>query len=147
DLPPCVAVTALGEVLNYTFDRRNQPRELARFFRRVHDALKPSGLFIFDVAGPNREVGRPQRRWSAGPDWAILLKTMRRADRLTPAMTIFRKTGTSYRRTEEVHHLRLYPPSEILRSLRRAGFSPRQLRAYGRLRLDRGLAAFVARRR
>src|SRR5262249_32128589 len=70
ELPPCVAVTALGEVLNYTFERRNQQRELARFFRRVHDALEPSGLFIFDVAGPERELGRPPRRWSTGPDWA-----------------------------------------------------------------------------
>jgi SAM-dependent methyltransferase len=147
DLPPCVAVTALGEVLNYTFDRRNQPRELARFFRGVHDALKPSGLFIFDVAGPNRELGRPPRRWSAGSDWAILLETTQRADRLTRAMTIFRKAGLTYRRSEEVHHLRLYRPRYIMQSLRKAGFSPRQLQAYGRLRLDRGLAAFVARPR
>jgi len=147
DLPPCVAVTALGEVLNYTFDRWNGRRELARFFKRVHDALKPSGLFIFDVAGPNRELGRAPRRWSAGPDWAILLETSSRADRLTRAMTIFRKTGLSYQRSEEVHHLRLYRPGDILQSLRKAGFSPRQVRAYGRMRLDRGLAAFVARRR
>jgi len=147
DLPPCVAVTALGEVLNYTFGRWNQPRALARFFRRVHAALKPSGLFIFDVAGPSRDLGRPPRRWSAGADWAVLLETTRRADLLTRAMTIFRKTGMSYRRSEEVHHVHLYRPGEILRSLRRAGFSARRLRAYGRLRLDRGLAAFVARRR
>jgi len=146
DLPPCVAVTALGEVLNYTFDRRNG-RELARFFKRVHDALKPSGLFIFDVAGPNRELGRSARRWSAGRDWAILLETSTRADRLTRAMTVFRKTGIGYRRSEEVHHLRIYRPGDILQSLRKAGFSPSQLRAYGRLRLERGLAGFVARRR
>src|SRR5262245_23015235 len=44
ELPPCVAVAAVGEVLNYLFDRGNKPVALARLFRRIHAALVPGGL-------------------------------------------------------------------------------------------------------
>lgn len=145
-LPPCVAVTALGEVLNYTLDRDNRRQELARFFRRVYDALRPGGVFIFDVAGRDREVGRAPRRWSAGKDWAILLDVGRDRDLLTRRMTIFRKSGKTYRRSEEVHQLRLYRSSEILKDLRGAGFAARTTRSYGTSKY-RGLAAFIAVRR
>src|SRR5713226_6389672 len=54
DLPRCVAVTSLGECVNYLFDQSNSMQELRRLFRRVYDALKPGGVFIFDVAEPGR---------------------------------------------------------------------------------------------
>src|SRR6202008_3944336 len=57
-LPACDAVTAIGEVFNYTFDRRNGPRQLAQLFRRVHQALRPGGAFIFDIAEPGRALRR-----------------------------------------------------------------------------------------
>ena len=90
-LPLCVAVTAVGEVLNYTFDRNNRRAELRRFFRRVHDALRPGGVLIFDLAGPERELGRVPRRWTAGDDWAILLEASRNSSILERRMTVFRE--------------------------------------------------------
>ena len=145
-LPPCVAVTALGEVLNYTFDGDNNRQEMARFFRHVHDALRPGGVLIFDLAGPERELGRVPRRWTAGDDWAIMLEVSRSPKELTRRMTVFRRIGERYRRSEEVHRLRLYPPRDILMDLRRAGFTARNIRGYGRSKFFRGLAGFVARR-
>lgn len=145
-LPPCVAVTAVGEVLNYTFDRDNSRAELARFFRRVNDALRPGGIFIFDLAGPERELGRVPRRWTAGDDWAILLEVSRNSNVLTRRMTVFRKIGERYQRSEEVHRLRLYPPRDTLSDLRSAGFTARNIRGFGESRFFRGLAGFVARR-
>jgi hypothetical protein len=61
-------------------------------------------------------------------------------------MTVFRKIGERYRRSEEVHRLRLHSPSDILRDLRSAGFTARTIRGYGESRFFRGLAGFVARR-
>jgi SAM-dependent methyltransferase len=144
-LPPCVAVTALGEVLNYTFDHDNRRQELARLFRRVYEALRPGGVFIFDVAGPRREIGRAPQRWSVGKDWAILLDVSRDRDLLTRRMTVFRKLGKTYRRSQEVHQLRLYRSARILQELRRAGLVARTTRAYGTAQY-RGLTAFIARR-
>ncbi|MBZ5628214.1 MAG: methyltransferase domain-containing protein [Acidobacteriia bacterium] len=145
-LPPCVAVTAVGEVLNYTFDRDNKRREMARFFRRVHHALRPGGVFVFDLAGPERELGRVPRRWTVGDDWAILLEVSRAANLLTRRMTVFRRIGKTYRRSAEVHRLRLYAPHDILRDLRSAGFTARNIGGYGGSKFFRGLAGFVARR-
>lgn len=143
-LPVCDAVTALGEVFNYTFDRRNGPRELARLFQRVHDALRPGGVFIFDIAEPGRAL---RCAHAEGEDWAILFAAEASRDLLIRRMTTFRRIGKLYRRSEETHRLRLYRSSEIAAELRGAGFAVRVLRAYGRMPLPSGNAAFVATKR
>ncbi|MGI9102696.1 MAG: class I SAM-dependent methyltransferase [Terriglobales bacterium] len=149
-LPHCAAVTALGEVLNYTFDGDRGRAELARFFARVHEALEPGGLLIFDVAEPGRvDPRQPARNWFEGKDWALLLelKENARQHTLTRRMTIFRKLGSAYRRSEEIHRLRLYPRADILRDLRAAGFTARTISRYGKTKFWRGLVGCVARKR
>src|SRR5437879_2542668 len=148
-LPPCVAVTAVGECFNYVFDRRNTTRRLLELFRRVHDALVPGGLFIFDVAGPGRIPGPGiQRKWWEGPEWAVLVAAEedRRRRILTRRITSFRKIGTLYRRDEEVHRQRLYLPSQMARQLRGCGFRVRTLRGYGEMRFPPGNFGFLARK-
>jgi len=61
-LPACDAVTSIGECLNYSFDRKAGKRELAQLFARIHDALRPGGAFIFDVAEPGRIPNEQPRR-------------------------------------------------------------------------------------
>jgi len=63
-LPPCLAVTALGEVFNYLFDRSHSPRTMAALFARVYRALPPQGVFIFDVAVAGRVPGGSRRRFA-----------------------------------------------------------------------------------
>ena len=46
DIPACLAVTAIGEVFNYVFDRRNRGRRLADVFDRVHEALCRADCFF-----------------------------------------------------------------------------------------------------
>jgi SAM-dependent methyltransferase len=128
----CVAVTAIGEVLNYDVTVEAEDH-LAAFFARAHAALHPKGLLALDVAGPGRVPGGgPQRTWSEGRDWAILVDTSeeRRARELTRRMTTFRRTGNGWRRTETEHRQRLHPASEVLGLLRDAGFRARILRSY-----------------
>src|SRR5215471_5541073 len=57
ELPHCVAVTSLGECFNYLFDESNSLNQMRRLFRRVHSALQPGGLLIFDIAVPGRGKG------------------------------------------------------------------------------------------
>src|SRR5262249_29994188 len=57
ELPPCVAVTAVGECVNYLFDASNSDKALLELFQRVHAALAPGGAFLFDAAGPGRVPG------------------------------------------------------------------------------------------
>ena len=146
DIPRCVAVTALGECVNYAFDRKNSARTLAKLFRRVHKALEPGGMFIFDAAGPGRlRAPSPVRRWAEGDDWTILVQAEEDSAKkvLTRRIVTYRRTGKLYRRSEEMHELNLYAPEEILAMLERAGFCARVLRGYGRNRLPRGYSAFV----
>jgi SAM-dependent methyltransferase len=148
-LPPCGAVTAIGECLNYLFDAANKPERLVQFFRRVYQALRPGGVFVFDVAEPGRGGGRgPRQRNFQGEDWALLLETEedRHEAILTRRMTTFRRVGRLYRRGEEIHRLHLYRGAEIVTALRRLGFRNRRLRGYGDFRLPRGLVGIVARK-
>lgn len=147
ELPQCAAVTALGEVFNYLFDARHGPEYLEPLFARVHEALHPGGLFLFDVATPGRGRGPRQRHFS-GDGWALLLETEEsvRPPLLSRKITSFRRVGRSYRRAEETHLVRLFRPGEVLAALRRAAFKVRTLRAYGRYRLAPGVIGFVARR-
>lgn len=146
-LPPCAAVTAIGETVNYAFVRNGEP-QLAQLFRRVHAALRPGGLFLFDAAGPGQMRGSPPRSWIEGKDWSLLLEKEEDPVRrlLTRHIIAFRKIGGTYRRTEEIHRLRLYPPSLIARELRRAGFTVRMMRGYAQLQFRHGLTAFIARK-
>lgn len=149
-LPPCYAVTALGEVINYLFDPGVDRNEVRRFFARVGAALRPGGFFILDVAGPGR--GGPTGRregFSIGRDWAIVFRAEedRRRWKLTRTITSFRKVGKLYRRTDEIHEQRLYTAKEITGQLRWAGFQVQRLPGYGGSRFPEGLAGFIATKR
>ena len=148
-LPPCAAVTSIGECLNYTFDRKAGKAQLARLFARVNRALRPGGVFIFDVAKPARipENGK-RRQWFQGADWAILVEALgdRKQNTLTRMITCFRQRGRLYRRSDETHRLHLYQGAEIVAMLGHAGFNAERLAAYGRFPLPPGIAAFLARK-
>src|SRR5579863_439018 len=107
-LQRCDAVTSIGECFNYCFDRKSGKPELARLFARVYRALRPGGVFIFDVAEPSRAPAeQPRRTGSQGADWAVLVETSggKRRNALTRRIISFRKTGSRYWRREEIHLL------------------------------------------
>jgi SAM-dependent methyltransferase len=133
DLPPCVAVTALGECFNYLFDRRNNLSRLRRLFHRIHQSLHPGGVLIFDIATPGRGSG-PRQRFVEGSDWAVLreVEENRKTRRLTRSITAFRKIGRTYRRSREVHRLQLYRSADVQAALRSAGFRVRRLPRHGK---------------
>ena len=146
-LPSCDAVTSIGEVVNYAFDRKNGKQGLARFFRRVYRALRTGGIFVFDIVEPGLVPGgMPQKRYLEGPDWTILLEVRERRNILTRRIVTFRQVGRLYRRSEEVHRLHLYAGSEVLAQLSRAGFEARLLSGYGRFQCAPAHAAILARK-
>jgi SAM-dependent methyltransferase len=148
-LPPCDAVTSIGECVNYAFDRRSGKKRLTEFFGRVYGALRPGGVFIFDIVEPGLVgKGPPQRRFLEGPDWAILLEVRedRKRKTLTRQIASFRRVGKLYRRSEEIHRLHLYSGSELLAELSRAGFEAHLLGGYGRFRFQPAHVGFLARK-
>lgn len=148
EIPPCDAVTSVGEVFNYLFDPHGDDM-LPRIFRRVYDALAPGGVFVFDVAEPGQiPRGAPARSFTEGDDWVVLVEKEEDRERgiLTRRITSFRRAGAHYRRDDELHSQRLYESRDIAKGLRRAGFRVRTTRRYGEYPLPRAHAAFVARK-
>ncbi|MCW5979202.1 MAG: class I SAM-dependent methyltransferase [Bryobacteraceae bacterium] len=149
DLPPCAAVTAIGECLNYLFDPRNSRRRLDRLFRGVYEALSPGGLFAFDIAEPRESGANPERRefWR-GPDWTVLLRARENVRRgtMTREIVAYRAAGDLYRMSEEIHRLRLYKASDLAERLRATGFEVTIQGGYGRARLPAAHAAILARK-
>jgi SAM-dependent methyltransferase len=149
EIPRCQAITAVSEVLNYLFDAGSEERGLGCLFRRVHGALVPGGVFVFDVLGPGQvPPGTRARGFRVGEDWAVLAEREEDIERGTMERRIvcFRKVGEHYRRDAEVHRVRLYDPSGLSAELEQAGFRVRKMRSYGAHPLSEGHAAFVARK-
>jgi SAM-dependent methyltransferase len=149
EIPRCVAVTAISEVLNYLFDAENEESRLGRVFRRVCEALVPGGVFVFDVLGPGQVApGTRAKGFRVGEDWAVLSEREEDHERGTMERRIisFRMVGEHYRRIDEVHRVRLYEPSELAAELENAGFLVRTMRSYGDLSLSGGHTAFAAQR-
>jgi hypothetical protein len=141
-LPACKAVTAFGECFNY---RQAGAPPLRALFARVHRALARGGLFLFDVREPARAVSTPVVH-RLGRDWAVLARVTARRRNLTRVITTFRRVGRDYRRSDEVHRLRLYPRADVRRALLQAGFTVSVRRSLGGLPLAADRIAFLARR-
>jgi SAM-dependent methyltransferase len=73
-IPECDAVLAISEVFNYLFDEGNTRAALPSLFARIHAALRPGGLLVFDLAAPGLVPGGRSRTWTTGPDWAVLVE-------------------------------------------------------------------------
>jgi SAM-dependent methyltransferase len=140
ELPRCVGVTAIGEVVNYAADERAGDERLPELFARIHYALEPGGVFMFDFATPGRGTGVPQT--SEGGDWRI--ESVAVED--TAAHTLERRMTIESRgeRRKEVHRLRLYEPDFVLKCLEGPGFSSEALAAYCDFRFWPGYAALAA---
>ena len=136
ELPHAVAVTAIGEALNYATDPRAGLAEVERLAGRVHAALDPAGVFLFDVATPGRHGVDVVRKFHEREDWSMFVRLEEHDGTLDRRMTTFRATGEDglYRRTDEHHVLRLYDPAALTAALER-----RRLRRRGQGRLRRGL--------
>jgi SAM-dependent methyltransferase len=149
ELPPCVAVTAVGECFNYLFDEANTDAALDQLLGRVYAALRPGGLFLLDTSEPGRVPGSGrQRTFREEADWAVLVTAEEDRERglLTREITSFRRVGKLYRRDHEVHRLRLRRGAELAERLRRLGFRVRVLRSYGALRFPPGYAGLLGRK-
>jgi SAM-dependent methyltransferase len=146
-LPRCVAVTAIGECINYAFDPGANRPQVMRLFRRVWTALEPGGLFVFDFAEPwPFHRGTRRSKHITGDGWAVLVDAMEDRERrvLIRHITSFRRVGTLYRRSEESHSVHLYSAPELAADLRAIGFRARIFRKYGGMPLRIGHAGIVA---
>jgi SAM-dependent methyltransferase len=147
ELPPCAAVLAVGEGLNYVDSPTSVPR-VEELFSRIAGALRPGGLLIFDVMIEGRVATRSYRSWSEGSDWAVLVEiSLASASHLKRSITMFRLVDGAYRRSHEDHYVYLFSRALLTGLLRKAGFRVRTRLSYGQYRLGPGRIVFQCRRR
>jgi SAM-dependent methyltransferase len=128
ELPPCVAVTGIGEAFNYRFDERAGFDSMCEVFERAHTALAPGGILIFDVAQPGRAMPRLERTTWEGEGWVVTSETIE-----APGTDTLERRITSTRGDEvdvEVHRLALYDHEDVFSALRECGFDPATLASY-----------------
>ncbi len=146
-LPVCVAVTSMGECLNYLFDAQNNLAALRRLFDRIYESLTPGGIFVCDIIEPGYGViSGPPRRHMQGKDWAVLVEVHENETdhTLTRAITTFRQAGTLYQRDEEVHRVQLYKGEDLEDALQHAGFTVDRSRSYPDFQLSEAHSVLIA---
>lgn len=137
-IPRCRAVVAMGEILSYA-------QVTDELLAHVREALEPAGLFVFDVATPDRGTSRS---WHQGDGWLVCADAVERDGRLTRSIATFRAVDDCWRRSDEVHELALYEPAGLVARLGDAGFADPQALGGGygpELELPEGIAVLSAR--
>lgn len=125
---PVDAVICALDSLNYL----SRPDDCRKTFRRVYDALKPGGLFVFDINTPAKLRGLDGQVFLDETDdtYCVWRTEFDEKKRLCYyGMDIFRLDGAHWARSFEEHIEYAYEPDELLRWLEDAGFT--RIRQYG----------------
>jgi SAM-dependent methyltransferase len=150
-LEACEAILAVGEPLTYHEPDVDADGRVRQFFRKAARALAPGGLLVFDVILEHGPHGPPldARGWAGGDDWVILWETVedRAARRLTRRIDTFRRQGTTYRRSSELHAVKAFDAEALTTWLEGEGFEVATASSYGAQPLGARRLAFFAQRR
>lgn len=140
----CGAVLAIGEGLNYV-DHDTHVPDTRALFAAVAGALSPGGVFIFDVMVREPAAQRHYRMWTSGEAWYVLVEVDAEPDGtlLRRRIVTFRRDAQTWRRSEELHLVRLFDAATLTHELESAGFVVQTGRRYGQARLAPGRLRFT----
>ena len=144
-IPECDAATSLGEPMNYL----NSGPAMRRTMRNVFAALRPGGVFVFDVRHPANQTIAPRDHHRVAKDWFCYARIEEdfRKNRLTRHIITFRRMKNgNYRRNDEVHRLMVFSRVVVTEWLRKIGFRVKTCRAYGAYKLGTRQSVFICRK-
>jgi SAM-dependent methyltransferase len=145
-LPEADAVVSTGHVLNYLDTRADISRALGQLAR----AVRPAGVLAIDLM---TERYRDKRAIDAlhakvEDDWVIVTRFSQpepcRFDRM---ITVFRRVGDSWRRSDEYHRNLTFAVDEALNVLRDHGIDAQCRASFGDEKLPEGLVVLTGIRR
>jgi len=133
--PRCVAITAVGEVINYASDGKNTDTNIERLFQKCFHCLKPGGIFLFDFIAPGILNGKTtDKRVMRREGWTTIVDyhENKAEHKLSRDITLFREiTPEIYRKSREIHRARLFESTFLQNILHATGFKTEALEAYG----------------
>ncbi|UWR13797.1 trans-aconitate 2-methyltransferase [Sulfitobacter sp. M368] len=136
------AIAAIGEVVNYA-TATGGPSSLENLFRRARESLPVRGQFLFDCAGPKRHR-KGEYVWSEQADSFVAMQAIAKDDIITRKIVTFTQRDNAWEKSNEVHRLHTYEPTQIFRMLEKAGFEVQHLSGYGEFELPDGLHPYLA---
>ena len=144
-LPESDAVVSTGHVLNY-LDRA----EIAHALVELAQALRSGGLLAIDLMTEDfaRQSEARATHAKLADDWVIVTRFSRpQPDRLDRDITVFRRMGEAWRRSDEHHCNVTFDAQEALQILRDNGVDAQQRRSFGEETLPEGLVVLAGVRR
>jgi SAM-dependent methyltransferase len=144
-IPPCAAVTAIGEGITYLAPDQKS-LDILPLLENVHHALGDGGVFIFDVVERSTESPMSYQAERSGDGWhvATTVEEDPSAFLVTRVISLARVVDGVERRTKEVHRVRTFARAEIEEALRGVGFAVDVTRRYGSLDLAAQRLGLVA---
>jgi SAM-dependent methyltransferase len=144
-LPESDAVVSTGHVLNY-LDTRAQ---IAQALSELARAVRPGGLLAIDLMTEafcdRRDLGQIHAK--VQEDWVIVTRFSRPEPyRFDRAITVFRRDGVIWRRSDEYHRNVSFDIDEALRVLRDSGLDAHLRASFGAEKLPVGLVVLAAAR-
>jgi SAM-dependent methyltransferase len=144
-LPKSDAVVSTGHVLKY-LDTRAQ---IAQALSELARAVRPGGLLAVDLMTEaycdRRDLGQIHAK--VEEDWVIVTRFSRPEPyRFDRAITVFRREGSTWRRSDEYHRNVTFDIDEALHVLRDNGLDVRLRTSFGGEELPVGLVVLAAAR-
>jgi SAM-dependent methyltransferase len=144
-LPEADAVVSTGHVLNYLDTRADIAQALGELAR----AVRPAGMLAIDLMTERYRERRhiDEVHAKVEDDWAIVTRFSRpepcRFDRM---ITVFRRVGDSWRRSDEHHRNLTFDVDDAMDVLRDNGIDAHCRGAFGDEKLPEGLVVLTGRR-
>ena len=137
-LPEADAVVSTGHVLNY-LDTRD---DLAQALGELARATRPGGVLAIDLMTGQYRARRKRDEVHARveDDWAIVTRfSCPEPHRFDRRITVFRRVGDRWRRSDEHHRNVTFDVDDALRILRENGVEAHRRAAFGDEKLPEGL--------
>ncbi len=145
-LPGADAVVSTGHVLNYL----DTCTDIAQALGELARAVRPTGVLAIDLMTERyrEQLDIDEVHAKVGDDWAIVTRYARpepgRFDRM---ITVFRRVGDSWRRSDEYHRNLTFKVDDALNILRDNGIDAHYRPAFGDEKLPKGLVVLAGVRR
>lgn len=141
EIPPADVIVMVGEILSYAAAAHSADENtLLQFFQRVFRALRPEGIFLFDVLGNAHDYSG--KFFQDREDFFVFSDVSQQGSLIRRHIISFLGTTDAYTKSVEDHVLVTFSVAQLQNLLGQAGFSAKQIFHYDDVAMLPGRIAF-----